>query len=92
MTKAYIVHYVGYDYNDTDSRVAQGMTYELPEEIHATKESATEEFEAMIAEELQNWNLNNAEMERDEECFYISEKNPERWTEIRIKCVTIKNK
>lgn len=91
MTKAYIVHYVGYDDNDTDRRVAQGMMYELPEEIYATKESATEEFEAMIAEELRNWDMNNAEMERGEDCFYISEECPERWTEIRIKCVTIKN-
>lgn len=90
MTKAYIVHYVGYDDNNTDRCVDQGMTYELPEEIHATKESATAEFEAMIAEELHNWDLNNAEMERDEDCFYISEECPERWTEIRIKCVTIK--
>lgn len=90
MDKAYIVHYVGYDYTDTDRCVAQGMTYDLPEEIHSTKEGATKEFERMIAEELQNWDLNNAEMERSEDCFYISEENPERWTEIRIKCVTIK--
>ena len=32
MTKAYIVHYVGYDYNDRDSgAVAYGMIYELPQ-------------------------------------------------------------
>ena len=91
MTKAYIVHYVGYDYNDRDSgAVAYGMIYELPEEIHSTKEGATKEFERMIAEELQNWELNNAEMERSEECFYISEESPERWTYISIKCVIIK--
>lgn len=90
MDKAYIVHYVGYDYTDTDRGVAQGMTYDLPEEIHSTKEGATKEFERMIAEELQNWDLNNAEMERSEDCFYISEESPERWTEIRIKCVIIK--
>lgn len=88
MKEAYIVHYVGYDY--TDKGVAQGLTYDLPDEIHATEESAIEEFEAMIAEELQNWNLDCAELKRSKDCFYISEDYPERWTEIQIQCVTIK--
>ena len=74
----------------TTTEILAQLIYELPEEIHSTKEGATKEFERMIAEELQNWDLNNAEMERSEECFYISEESPERWTEIRIKCVTIK--
>lgn len=90
MNKAYIVHYVGYDYSEADRGVSQGITYELPDEIYATIESATQKFEAMIAEELENWDLSYAAMERDENLFYIHGECPERWTEIRIKCVTIK--
>lgn len=91
MNKAYIVHYVGYDYNDAVHTYGNGFTYELPEEIHSTYDSAKREFERMIAEELENWDLSEAEMEQSDDLFYISSEYPERWTEIRIKCVTIKN-
>lgn len=91
MDKAYIVHYVGYDYSDTDEPAAQRFFYELPEDIHGNYEDAVKKFEAMVAEELQNWNLDSAKMERDKDLFHISEENPERWTEIRIKCLTIKD-
>lgn len=90
MDKAYIVHYVGYDYSSTDRQIAQGLTYELPDEIHGNYKNAVKKFESMVAEELQNWDLDSAEMDREKDLFHISEENPERWTEIRIKCLTIK--
>lgn len=90
MNKAYIVHYVGYDYNDADPTYGAGFTYELPDELHSTYESAKRHFDEVIAEELENWDLSEAEVERSEDLFYISSESPERWTEIRIKCLTIK--
>ena len=90
MNKAYIVHYVGYDRNEGGMNSDFGFTYELPEEIHNTIESAKKEFERMVAEELENWDLSEAEIEQSEDLFYISSEQPESWTEIKLKCVTIK--
>lgn len=90
MDKAYIVHYVGYDYTYDDKPIAQGLTYDLPEEIHATYESAAKEFEDLIADELLRWDLDNTKIMRGEDLIHISSVHTETWTEILIKCVTIK--
>lgn len=88
--KAYIVRYVGFDYNATDRTFAAGLINELPDEIFACRESAVNRFKEMVAEELKNWDVDNAEIEQCDDLFYIREECPERWTEIQIKCVTIK--
>lgn len=95
MKKAYIVHYVGYDGDstdpDADPKVMYGLTYDLPEEIHFTKKEAVKEFKKLIKEELENWSDEAITARRqDKASFFIWEEYPERWTEIRIYQVILK--
>lgn len=90
MNKAYIIHYAGYDYGDTGNPDDDFLIYELPDHIHFCYENAVKEFEEMIAEELENWDLDCAQINRDKDNFYIKGEHPKRWTGIQIKCLTIK--
>lgn len=84
MNKAYIVRYVGYDL------APDNLFNDLPDEIFSNHKDAKEKFNEMIAEELQNWDMSKAIVKRSDELFYIHYENREDWTEIQLKCVTIK--
>lgn len=90
MNKAYIVHYVGADYSDTGNHKDNNYFFELPDQIYSCYEDAVKVFEEVVAEELEEKDLDDYEISRSDDHFYLKHIDSGNWTSIELKCLTIK--